>query len=425
MISTSARLVTAAVLSAALASAAVPVPGLVTLAVDGRANATPWIDADGQFVAVAWGASNEGRADVYAAISRDGGNTFDVPVRVNRAAGEARLGGEFPPRIAVTAPPGPTPPQVSVLWNARGDVTALRLARSTDGGRSFQAPATLSAADAAGDRGWPALALDGQGRAHAIWLDHRGLAGRGGRGHSHGQGAPADNAVAMAQQSSLYYVRSGPPAGAEQELSKGVCYCCKTALAAGADGALFAAWRHVFPGGVRDIAFAASRDGGRSFTPPVRVSADGWAINACPDDGPAIAVDAGGTVHVVWPTVLPGRTPEGALFYASSRDGRTFTPRVRIPTAGSPKPSHAQIAIGPAGRIVVAWDELAGGRRQAFARELKRGASGALDWGAAIGLSDEGPASYPVLAATDRGILAVWATGGSASVVKVRQVELP
>ena len=74
----------------------------------------------------------------------------------------------------------------------------------------------------------------------------------------------------MAQKSGLYYAASAgggrcPP---ERALAMGVCYCCKTALAAGADGALFAAWRHVYPGNLRDIAFSVSRDSGRTFSAP-------------------------------------------------------------------------------------------------------------------------------------------------------------
>ena len=57
----------------------------------------------------------------------------------------------------------------------------------------------------------------------------------------------------MAQKSALYY---GPArAGAERELFKGVCYCCKTAMVAAPGGVLYAAWRHVFAGNLRDIAF--------------------------------------------------------------------------------------------------------------------------------------------------------------------------
>ena len=84
--------------------------------------------------------------------------------------------------------------------------TAIKTARSRDGGRTFEPPVALQAADAAGDRGWPSLALDSRGTAHAIWLDHRGLAAARAAGASrdHRSGAAHDG-VAMAQKSGLYY----------------------------------------------------------------------------------------------------------------------------------------------------------------------------------------------------------------------------
>ena len=47
----------------------------------------------------------------------------------------------------------------------------------------------------------------------------------------------------------------------------------------------------------------------------------------------------------------------------------SFSAPVRVPTLGSPKPSHPQIAIDGQGRIVVAWDEVRNGvRGAAFSR---------------------------------------------------------
>ena len=319
----------------------------LTLAVDGRSNQTPWAAASGRFVVVAWGAQPaEGGADVFVAVSRDGGETFGAPVQVNREPGTARLGGELPPRVALEPRPGAEVPGIVVAYGARTATgTAIMTARSSDGGRSFEPPRALQASAAAGDRGWHALALDAAGTAHVMWLDHRGLAGGGARDHRQHE-ADAVDGVAMAERSGLYYARDpgrdarGPaaPPATERELVKGVCYCCKVALATGARGEVFAAWRHVYPGNVRDIAFMASPDGGRTFGPPTRVSADDWHLAGCPDDGPAMAVDGDGVIHVVWPTVVGDQTPEGALFYAASRDGRTFTPRTRIPTLGGRGP---------------------------------------------------------------------------------------
>lgn len=70
------------------------------------------------------------------------------------------------------------------------------------------------------------------------------------------------------------------------------------------------------------------------------MSEDGWSIHGCPDDGPALAVAPDQRVHLVWPTVIPGAAPMGALFYSVLRDDGTCARRTRIPTLGSPKPSH-------------------------------------------------------------------------------------
>ena len=222
--------------------------------------------------------------------------------------------------------------------------------------------------------------------------------------------------VAMAQRSSLYYA-SGD--GAERELFKGVCYCCKTALAIGPNGHLHAAWRHVFANNMRDIAYTVSRDGGKTFAPLARVHEDKWAINGCPDDGPAIAVDRAGTVHLVWPTVLNGE--DGALMYSTSRNGRPFAPPLRVPTMRSPKPSHPQIATSPDGRIMVAWDEVVGGVRTAAGRQISM-RNGKPEFGDVVKFAD-GSSSYPVLAATPRGWVAVWSTAGPTSVIRARMLN--
>ena len=75
---------------------------------------------------------------------------------------------------------------------------------------------------------------------------------------------------------SQLYVASLDGSVAPKGVTGGVCYCCKTAIAAGPANSLYLAWRHVYPGNMRDIAFTVSRDGGKSFAPPVRVSEDKW-----------------------------------------------------------------------------------------------------------------------------------------------------
>lgn len=394
--------------------AATSVNADVTLAISGATNQTPWVAASGSLVAVAWAASAAGKADIYTAVSRDGGLTFATPVRVNTVVGEARVNGELPPRVALVPKPGAAEPELVVLWNAKSDVAQVKIARSRDGGRTFGAPAPLQASGAEGERGWHSLTVDARGTAHAIWIDHRGLAGPSAKAPEH---KGEHDGVAMAQRSGVYYATSAATVSADRELFKGPCYCCKTALVTGPDGTMYAAWRHVFADNFRDMAFTASRDGGKSFSPIVRVNQDGWSINGCPDDGPAMVVDGKGAVHLVWPTVAGGT--DGTLHYAVSRDGRSFSTPVRVPTLGSPKPSHPQIALDGEGRIVVAWDEVKNGVRGAAFSRLTAGT-----FGAAQSLGTKGPSTYPVMAAGAKGLVAVWTSGPPAqATISVRVIQ--
>lgn len=377
-----------------------------TLAIPGHVNSTPWIAAAGPHVAVVWGASANGKGDVYRALSSDGGRTFGRPMRVNTMAGEVRISGEIAPRVALSPRPGAMP-IITVTWNAKDAGTQIKTARSVDGGKSFTTPVALQA-NIPGDRGWQASTLDANGKLHAIWLDHRAMAidkAAGTSAEHHGE----HDGVAMAQKSGLYYAADGVP---ERELFKGVCYCCKTAMATGPKGEIFAAWRHVFAGNMRDMGFTVSRDGGKTFAPLTRVNQDGWSIQGCPDDGPAMAVDAKGTVHLVWPTV---KNEMGVLLYATSKNGATFTTPVPVPTLGSPKPSHPQVAIDSAGTVFVAWDEVRGGIRRAAIKAMTGNA-------APEELGDV--TSYPVMVGAESGLVAAWTSGPpDRSVISVRRIR--
>jgi hypothetical protein len=395
-----------------------------TLSVPARSNATPWIAAAGRFVAVAWGASAGAQSDVYVAVSRDEGRTFTEPIRVNRDAGEARLNGEQPPRVGLVPTATSADPILVVLWTAGRDRTQIKSTVSRDGGGTFEPPVSLESPEASGARGWAALTIDSSAKAHAVWVDHREHSHGGtSAGHSAHQRTSQWDGVAMAQKSALYYA-AADGSRPEQKLTGSICYCCKTSLVAAGERTLFAAWRHVYPGNFRDMAFAVSHDQGASFSDPVRVSEDGWSINACPDDGPALAADSSGAAHIVWPTVVNGPKPESAIFYASTTDGRTFSPRLRIPTLGGSHPRHPQIAIDKRGRIVVAWDEMRNGRRVAAARELTVGGNQEPTFGDPLVIDPDDSAEYPVLASTASGIAAAWTSGRNATVVRVRLLAL-
>jgi hypothetical protein len=345
--------------------------------VDGRDNRNASLVSLNRFVALAWTATAGKTTDVFVSVSRDGA-PFGPPRQVNDQAGDALAGGEQAPRVLLSATAGKSGPALAVVWASHLGASAIRVARSADAGLEFTPAESVSPPGAAGHRGWPAAAADAAGNAHVVWLDH------------------GNGSWLTARSTSLTTSRS--TAAAPSRVAEGVCYCCKTAIAAGPDRTVYAAWRHVYPGNIRDIAVASSRDGGATFGRPVRVSEDGWELNGCPDDGPALALDASGTLHIVWPTVVDGSRK--AIFYASSRDGRTFTPRREVPGLGSDSRAHPQIAASPDGRVAIVWDE----QRDVALVELREGA-----FSKPVVLDDvETDATYPVATYAANRLVIAW-----------------
>ena len=73
-------------------------------------------------------------------------------------------------------------------------------------------------------------------------------------------------------------------------------------------------------------------------------------------------------------------------------DGKTFSPRARVPTAGVTNPSHPQLTLTPDGGAVIVWDEVMNGTgRVSMTRVCRAGAFMPPQV-----LSEREPASFPV-----------------------------
>ena len=240
-----------------------------------------------------------------------------------------------------------------------------------------------------------------------------------------GHAEPDADGSARAQLSKLYFGRldgSGTP----RALTGGVCYCCKTAVAAGPDGSLFAAWRHVYPGNIRDIAFTVSRDGGRTFAAPRPGQRRPLGPRRLPrertGDGRRRRQPSAHGVADARQRIGAGSEPTLALFYAVSSDGRQFTPRERIPTEGLPR--HPQIAIDARASVVAAWDEqVKGTRRVVIGRAIVNGRGRR---GSRARSSPPPERVYPAVAAVADGVVVAWTNGPpEGSVIRVARVLAP
>jgi hypothetical protein len=376
--------------------------------------------SDGHRIAAAWAETREGHTDVYAAVSENDGETFASAVRVNDIEGDARVSGEQPPRVALGR-------DVVVVWASRANESSrIRMARSTDGGKVFLPAVTLHQEGLAGARGWQAVAIGPDAIIHALWLDGR-HAGAGMAHHHDSSGAKAmPEAAASPRQDIMHASWSANGSLIETEVAPNVCFCCKTSIAVGPDHSFYAAWRHIYPTSMRDIAVARSTDGGHTFEAPTRVSLDNWQLSGCPDDGPAMVVDAANVIHVVWPTLVPGNTPSKGIFYAYSTDrGKSFSPRQRLDDPQGTSAAHPAIALN--GRdVVVVWDDLSPSKeRRVRLRRLSQSdtAAWAPESSAGLLVSAESPASYPSVTVAGGKIVVAWTgEGATHSEIRVRRV---
>jgi hypothetical protein len=327
----------------------------VRVSAEGEKAAEPSVAvAPGGGVYVSWVAHGAGReADVWLARFDGEGRQDGAPVRVNPTAGGATAWRGDPPQVAL-APGG----EVYVAWTARvgvGHGTTLFLSASRDGGKSFEPPVKVN--DDATDcvHGMHSLAAGGDGRVYLAWLDERNIAPPQESKHGEQAGAPKGSGGMHGEQNREVFFAASTDGGRtfpkNRRVAAEACPCCKTALAAAPDGRVYLGWRQVLPGDMRHIAVASTENGGESFGEPVVVSDDRWELRGCPVSGPALAAGSGGSLRVLWYTA--GAAGQPGLYSAESVDGgRSFAPR-RAVREGNLRGTPALLVDGRGGFVVL------------------------------------------------------------------------
>ncbi|MFN6964404.1 MAG: sialidase family protein [Pyrinomonadaceae bacterium] len=199
----------------------------------------------------------------------------------------------------------------------------LMLSVSRDGGLTFDAPVKINDDTRPASHGMHALALGPGGRVFAAWLDERYLAAVRSQAapvqpEDHADMQMSDEAAEP--NAELYFAVStdgGRSFAANRRIAADVCPCCRVSLAA-ADPSVFVSWRQVLPGEFRHIAVASSTDGGASFGAPVIVSDDKWKLTACPVSGPSLLLNDG-ALEIVW--YAGGEAGPRGFYWSRSHDG--------------------------------------------------------------------------------------------------------
>jgi hypothetical protein len=230
----------------------------------------------------------------------------------------------------------------------------LPLSWSKDGGHTWSQPAYPHHDKTQTQHGFASLFQAPGAGLGLVWLDGRGI----------NPAQPDAPESGMALWAAVYGP-DGKQTG-EKAVDSRVCECCQTSVATTSEGVIVA-YRDRSAEEIRDI--YVTRFDGSQWSTPAMVHADGWQINGCPVNGPA--VDARGRdVAVAWYTA---KNDEGQAFAAFSHDGgRTFGQPVRVDDKASL--GHVGIALLADGSAVVSFVELEGSS-QLRARRVEQNGS--------------------------------------------------
>lgn len=214
----------------------------------------------------------------------------------------------------------------------------VRIAQSADRGATWTQGSVLHTDRSAAEHGFVALWGAPGDSVGAAWLDGRHMVtGEGGHG---GSGAMSLQSVSTAPTGAL---------GTEQPVDLRTCDCCQVAATVTTAGPVVA-YRDRTDDEIRDIAVVRWVDG--KWTAPSIVYADGWHIEACPVNGPALAA-RGDTVAIAWFT---GAQDTARVRVAFSVDGGArFGAPVRV-DGGAPA-GRVGIVLDENGDAIVSWLE--------------------------------------------------------------------
>jgi hypothetical protein len=297
------------------------------------------------------------------------------------------------------------------LQQRPGDVYAydVRMAVSPDAGTTWSAPMSPHEDGTPTEHGFVSI-LPGDGDSvRAVWLDGRHTAGE----HEHATHEAAADAGAMTLRTAAIDV-SGHRIGADAEIDARVCDCCQTD-AAWADGRALIVYRDRSQDEVRNIYAVRAQGGG--WSAPVRVHDDGWRIDACPVNGPALAA-RGNLVAVAWFTAPD--VPRVRVTF-STDGGRTFAAPLEV--ASGKIAGRVDVVLLADGRAVVSW--LAEGPSGAEIRAQPFTSAGAA--GDVVGIARTGIArssGFPQMALAGSYLLFAWTEAADPPRVRTARARL-
>ncbi|MCR6495185.1 glycoside hydrolase [Thermomonas sp. S9] len=307
-------------------------------------------------VLLGWINRREGRRNALQFASYTEADGWQSQPRTIAIGNALQANAADPPHLLATPDGALWAQWVQTQPDAAGG-TDVVLARSKDGGMAWEQITRVNTDGMPTEHGFAALWADGSDGAGVAWLDGRGK--RPAPPHGAATGAHDEGEGDMQLRANRFTLDLAR--GSDAVVDVRSCDCCQVAVALTRRGPLLA-WRDRDANEVRDIATARYQQG--AWTAPRIAHADGWKVEGCPVNGPALAAhDA--NVALAWYSEGSGQP---AVYLARSQDaGDQFDPPVTV-AAGPNVLGRPAVALD-ARQVWVAWLEQADrGQRLQLAR---------------------------------------------------------
>jgi hypothetical protein len=281
----------------------------------------------------------------------------------------------------------------------------VMLTRSRDGGATWSPPERPHTDDTQTEHGFVSLLPLDSDSFLVAWLDGRETAAAAQMAAAH------EHAGAMTLRA-----RHSDSSGAWREdvlLDSRVCDCCQTAAVSTSRG-VTVAYRGRTEGEIRDIRVINRRSD--VWQSPYTLHEDGWRIDACPVNGPALAAD-GDRVAAAWFTGAADRPRVYAAF--STDGGDSFGPPVPI-DEGRVKGRVGAVLLED-GSALISW--LAGEGPAAEIRLRRIRADGSADPYAVLAGTSAGRASgFPRMVRAGARLVFAWTEAGESTWIRTAAI---
>lgn len=314
----------------------------------------------------------ETNTDIYFARSVDGGQSFDAEVLVSDD------GTSFAnsPKIAVD-----NSGNIYAVWhdNRTGDSWDVYLSKSEDGGSTFSPAMRVNEYISNVFQYEPDVALDRHGHIYVSW-------------NRYYYDADLDQ-----WDYDVYVAKStdgGVTFGSNVKVNDGSDWQYKSSIKVSRSGNVYVVWTDRRNGGISDVYFAKSVDGGSTFSTNARIHQYTEQSQGYPE----MALDEDEVIYVVWNDARNlYRKNRRDIFMARSLDsGDSFEPEIRINDAKIPTAFeyfYPTITAWGKGHVAVAWEDKRGGTYDVY---LTRSDNGGLNFRPSWRLNKAGKKSQSV-----------------------------